>query len=273
MIPKGHRQLVVDAIAECEKKGTYNVHVDPISYDDCYPVDEKYPFIRSPKEKVVDGIAELTKIKPFILFDTVHNQHLKVYGRKNLKGIKSAVITCNHVYMFDCLACIRALRGHKAYVTAADFNNLKGELGDMMRKGGMLPISMKNLKALRKFEEAVDYYLQHKKYVVFFPEQAMWRYYKKPRPFKNGAFHFASKNNVPVIPIYICFRDSGQKDEEGFPIMYSSLYIMKPIYPKKDLDEKANIDYLRKTDFQMCVDKYESFYKEKYKLDNYNGEF
>ena len=100
-------------------------------------------------------------------------------------------------------------------------------------------------------------------YVLFFPETAEWWMYEKPRPFAKGAFHYATKNNVPVIPMFICFKNTGKKDKEGFDIKQFNIYILKPIYPKEELNSKENTEYLMNEAYKECVEQYEKFYDKK----------
>jgi 1-acyl-sn-glycerol-3-phosphate acyltransferase len=272
-MPSAPRRVVLENIKKAEAEGRYNDHVDPFDPNDAYPVTEDYPYIKTKlSDKLVTWFRDNFEVKPYTKKDSEKYKKVRIFGRENLVGIDSAIVTSNHVYMFDCLTNKYALKGHYTYITAAYFNNLKGKLGDLMRAGGMLPIKM-DLNIYRKFDEAVGYYLKKGNYVLFYPEEGMWWYYKKPRPFKNGAFHFAVKYNVPVIPVFFTFRDSGLLDEEGLPILYTDVHILKPVYPKKDVSEKENVDYLRKADFDQCVETYEDVYKVPYKLDNYKGEF
>jgi len=266
------KREVLHNIEECEKKGTYNEHVDPF-HPDSYPVTVDFPYVVTTKRlKLKYALTNLFMGWPLVISDCKFNQHLKIYGKENIKKCKSAILTCNHVYMFDSLAVHYAFRGHKTYEIGAEFNNLKGKLGNIMRAGGMLPISM-NLKVLRKFDKAVTYHMKHNSFMLFFPEQGMWYNYEKPRPFKNGAFHYAAKNNVPILPLYITFRDSGKFDKEGLPIKYSNLNILEPIYPKSNLSVAENTEYLRKANFELVKKFYESYYHKKYDLKNYTGEF
>lgn len=267
------RKDVLANIAEAEKKGEYNSHVEPFDVNDSYPVTKDYPYIKHGWTKIKNDLINQFIVKPFTKKECEKTQHIRVFGRENIKGIDAAIVTCNHVYMFDCLSVKYALKGKDVKISAAYFNNLKGSLGDLMRAGGMLPINMTDLKALRKFEEAVDYYLKRKKYILFYPEQGMWWNYKKPRSLKNGAYHYAIKHNVPLIPLFITFRDSSLFDSEGLKIEYTDIHILNPIYLKPELSEKENIEYMRKLNHSMVVDLYEKTYHEKYKLDNYTGEF
>ena len=258
------RRDVLNRIEECEKNGEFDKHVDPINYDDCLPVTESFPYV--PK-----NILYKTKIffehnfivKPFMKRANRDMLHTSFYGLENLDGIDSAVVICNHVDKFECMAVKQALnsKGHKLKIVGAEFNNQKHFLGEMMRAGGMLPLSS-NHKVMRRFNEAIDYYLSHKTSILFYPEQAMWWHYEKPRPFKNGAFHYAVKHNVPIVPIFITFTLNGTKDEEGIDNKDFHLHVMKPIYPQKELTNRENVEYLKNTSYEMCKKKYEKFYKK-----------
>lgn len=263
----GNRKMVVDKMIELEKQGIFDVHIDPINYDICIPVTEKYPYIKKTlKLKIKYWWLEHFVVRPYSWYQNTKIMKTKVYGRGNLKGIKSAIITCNHVYMFDCLCVKHALKGHKLFITAGWFNNMNSKLGEYMRADGMMPIP-DDFNVMRQFNEAVKYHMDHKHYVLFYPEQAEWWMYEKPRPYKNGAFHYASKFSVPIIPLMICFKDTGKKDEDGFPVKQFNLYILKPIYPKDGLNPKENMEYMRDFAYQESVEQYEKFYNKKLKYD------
>ena len=89
----------------------------------------------------------------------------------------------------------------------------------------------------------------------------MWWNYRKPKPLKNGAFHFAARSNVPVIPIFITMEDSEIIGEDGFPIQEYTVNIAKPIYPDEELNERANTEIMRDKNFDVWKCIYEDFYK------------
>ena len=93
--------------------------------------------------------------------------------------------------------------------------------------------------------------------------------YDKPRPLKNGAFHYATKFDVPIIPAFITYRNSGKFDKEGLEIKYFTLHILEPIYPKKTLTKTQNIEYLKNKNFELWKQVYEQTYEKKLK---YTGE-
>jgi len=272
-INMNNRKAVVEKMKELEAKGIFDEHVDPVNYDICIPVTEKFPYLKKTlKLRIKYWWLEHFIVRPFAFQQNHKVMKTKVYGRENLKGIKTAICTCNHVYMFDCLCVKHALKGHKLLITAAWFNNMNSKLGEYMRADGMMPIP-DDFNVLRKFNEAMSYHMHHNHYVLFYPEQAEWWMYEKPRPYKNGAFHYAAQHNVPVIPMQICFKDTGKKDDEGFPIKQFNIYILKPVFPNEKFSTKENMEYMRDEAHKEAVEQYEKFYGKKleFAIDNKNS--
>ena len=52
--------------------------------------------------------------------------------------------------------------------------------------------------------------------MLVYPEQSMWWNYRKPKPLKKGAYTFAAKNHVPVLPCFITMEDSDILGDDGF---------------------------------------------------------
>ena len=264
MMDADSRAQVLADIEKYELSGEFDRHVDPVDYSIVEPVTKDFPYIRKGFDKIVTAFRYQFVVKPFrrkVLRDMIKPE---VYGIENAKGIKSAVITCNHVNKFDCLALQHAFGKLKSkiYTVAAPFNNMKGAFGEGMRAGGMLPLS-DDPAAMRSFVSAVDWYLQHENFVVIYPEQAMWWNYKKPRVYKDGAYTFAVKNNVPIIPAFITYRPSGKVSEQGIEEMYLTVHIMEPIYPDPNLRRHDNVAQMKKKNFALCKAKYEEVYGEK----------
>lgn len=251
----------IEAYKKREQEGNFNVDINPVNWDECYPVTSKFKYIKTRLiNKISDWFKQVFIIAPFTR-KLVRDHKIQVIGKENLKGIKSAIVTSNHFFMFDCLAIRHAIK-HKHKYVVAEFNNRKGKLGDYMRADGIMPLSP-NFSVQKAFNEAISYHLKHNNYIVFYPEQAMWYMYEKPRPFKVGAFHYAVKNDVPIIPIFITLTNSGRYDEEGLPIKNFIVNIMKPIYANPTLSQQENIKMMMDTNYKLCVSKYEEFYDKK----------
>ena len=124
---------------------------------------------------------------------------------------------------------------------------------------------------MKKFLKATNYLLQKGNFVLVYPEESMWWNYRKPRPLQNGAFRFAVKNHIPVIPVFVTMQDSGQIGEDGFPIQLHTVHIKEPIYPDEKLDDKQNIEKMKEENFNIWKNIYESVYGValKYETENF----
>ena len=112
-----------------------------------------------------------------------------------------------------------------------------------------------------EFVKAVDTILQRGDYILIYPEQSLWWNYKKPKPLKNGAFKLASRNNVPVLPIFITMEDSDFLGEDGFPVQEYIINIKPPIYPDENLSQKENVEIMKDKNFEIWKKVYEEFYE------------
>lgn len=85
---------------------------------------------------------------------------------------------------------------------------------------------------------SIDSLLNNGKTVHFYPEGSLWPYYDKIRHFKNGAFDFAVRNNVPIIPMVFKFDKQKKISNLIKPKTIITLEILKPVYPNKLLGKK-----------------------------------
>ena len=89
----------------------------------------------------------------------------------------------------------------------------------------------------------------------------MWWNYRKPKPLKPGAFKIASRNNVPIVPVFITMNDSDMIGKDGFPIQEYTVNIGEPIYPDENLTERENTNNMLKENSRIWKKVYEDFYK------------
>ena len=71
----------------------------------------------------------------------------------------------------------------------------------------------------------------------------------------------ASRNNVPIIPIFITMEDTDIIGEDGFPVQQYIINIEEPIYPDNKLSVKENTEIMKKKNFEVWKNVYEDFYK------------
>ena len=136
----------------------------------------------------------------------------------------------------------------------------KGLYGYFFRHCNTLPLSS-NYNTMKNFNHAIDTILKRGDIVLIYPEQAMWWNYRKPRPLKAGAFRYASKTNVHIVPCFITMSDSTNYDKDGFKIQEYTVNFLKPIFPDTSLNLKDSSEKLSIQNYQMWKEVYEETYK------------
>lgn len=250
------KEHLFQKIIECEKRGDFHLNVDEINMDGYNPVDESYHYLSRNLFEKVFFVCFRFIVMIAAFFINIFKFSLKIDGRKNLKGIKNAVIISNHVHYLDSMIIRQAVFGHRLYIVVGEFNNRKGLLGKLLRVSGTLPLSSSK-RAMINFTKTTKLLLKNGNYLLMYPEEAEWHFYEKPRPFKDGAFHLAVKNHVPIIPVFITFKNKKRSKNKK-----AIVHILKPINFDNQLSEKDNIRILREKSFQSFQQKYEEFYKK-----------
>lgn len=254
---------------ELEKNGKFHTDenaVDPDSYD---PITEDFPFIRKGFAWWLKGLFYNGALNSYAKKINKNLTNLQIVGKENLKGVKGAIITCNHISKADSFAVREAVAENIMFV-ASEYNNWKGPMGVIARNTGYIPLNLTpSLKLMRKFNESIHYYLGKKKKILIYPEQAMWREYKKPRPLQNGAFHYAALNNVPILPLFITITPKESPvDEQGRANFGNyTIHILPPIYPEPTRSVKENEHFLKMENYCLWKDCYETTYGKPLKYD------
>ena len=178
-----------------------------------------------------------------IVFPVMHLTHgLRIYGRKNLKRHKKAlkggaITVSNHVFMWDYLCVLKAIRPHISYFPAWKPNFENGFQPFIRILGGM-PIPEGNIHAMMAFKRDMDEVVKSGKWLHVFPEGSLWYFYPDIRPLKPAAFLYAAKYNKPIIPISMSFRP-----RRGFRKLFGKgpfvdLHIAEPIFKNPELPER-----------------------------------
>lgn len=190
-----------------------------------------------------------------------------VYGEEHLSVLKDgAMITCNHFSPFDnyiVFHCIRKYLPHKylyKVIREGNYTNFPGLYGYLFRHCNTLPLSS-NRRTMINFMTAVQTLLKRGESILIYPEQGMWWNYKKPRPFKSGAFKMAVRAGVPVLPTFITMQDDETRlDGNGYPVQRHTLHILPPVYPDTSLSEKEAAEKMKNEAYALCKAKYEEVY-------------
>lgn len=200
-----------------------------------------FPYRKKGVHKAIENVerALMQLIAPAVL---KIKYGIKIVGRENLKELKNtgAIAVCNHCYFLDVLFTRQALGYFRTYTTIAPFNNTNGLSGALLRHGGVLPFSA-NLKAMKNMNAEAERLINKGKFICFYPEQALWDGYQKPRPMKAGAFFYAAKFGAPVVPVFCTFKRT-----KRCGIRQVRVHILKPIYPDGSLSKKAQVADMQK---------------------------
>ena len=263
------RQHVLDKIKEYERDGKFDIDVE----------DDPETIVLMPDK--VDYLAE--KFSTRLFTKIANNRAVKFYESEIKKGnmvIKAvngienfsavnggAMITCNHFSVYDNYTVWRAIRDYmpnkkaRLYkvIREGNYTNFKGLYGFFFRHCNTLPLSS-NTDTMKKFLHAVKTLLNRGEKILIYPEQAMWWNYRKPRPFKSGAFKFAALTGKPVIPMFITMEDTDRLDASGYAIQAYTLWILPAIYPKEELSVKQNAEYMKEENFKAWKEVYEREY-------------
>ena len=201
----------------------------------------------------------------------------EIIGTENLPDKKQgAIVTCNHFNPLDNFVVLKGLmpslkkgRFWKV-IREGNYTNPPKGFEMFMKYGDTLPIS-RNRKTMHNLMQAIDTLLKRGDKVLVYPEKAMWWNYRKPRPFKIGAFKFAVSAGVPVIPMFITMEDTDKIGGDGFPIQAYTVHIGKCLKTDENLTPKENINMLMEKNYQFCVETYEKFYNTKLKFNVKEG--
>ena len=257
------RQEILNKIGEKERAGLFN---DPVENDpeapELLPEQVDYlckKFSSKVKRRIANFLGDhyfLNLIKKDIMvIDGVE-------GEENLSALKEgAVVTCNHFSPFDnyiIFHCIRKYLPRKylyKVIREGNYTNFPGLYGFLFRHCNTLPLS-RNRRTMINFMTAINTLLKRGETVLIYPEQEMWWNYKKPRPYKVGAFKIAHRAGVPVVPTFITMQDDPERvDADGYPVQRHTVHIMPAIYP-----EGLTAEEMMQKTYEACKAKYEEVY-------------
>ena len=183
----------------------------------------------------------------------------RVNGRKKLKKIGACITTSNHVGYLDAVLTLRATGMQNRYIVAAPHNCKSTLGGKILCSAGELPLPI-SYKGMRPFTEMLEYVSERKKAKIhFYAEKSMWIDYRKPRPHKDGAYFYADKLDIPVVPMLYCFKEP-RGLRKLFHLKKAVIKIGDPIYVNKDLPPRERKADLAQRTYAATAELYEQFY-------------
>ena len=191
----------------------------------------------------------------------------EVRGYENYLAVadRGVIITANHFNPNDNYAVFKVIQkqlGHRRLykiIREGNYTSFGGIYGFFFRHCNTLPLAS-DRHAFREFRAALPVLLGRGEKILIYPEQGMWWNYRKPRPLKPGAFHFAAEANVPVLPFFLTMEDTDRMDEGGFPIQAYTVHILPAIEPDPALSTRENAARMCEYNYDVWKKTYEEFY-------------
>ena len=273
------RILVIENIKNCIKENRFNSKVEfgdhVVTEEERQNVVMQFDTLRENSLNVPKRAAARKIANKFTKF---FNKNTEIIGIENVENIETgAIITANHFHPTDSTV-IRHLtnkldRTSKLDIVIEEENLFLKEFSVLMNYCNTIPLSKSDTYMKEKFFPAIKKFLDKKHWILVFPEEEMWFNYKKPRPFKIGAYHLAVKYNVPIIPTFIAMYERQEEyDDDGFNKVDFKLYVMDALYPDMSLPLKERKQDLMKKDYDLKVKAYEKAYGKKldYTFENWD---
>ena len=268
------RLAVIENIKRAVSNETFNVKVEN---DDPVVTDEQredivlnYDIFYHSLSKKIKRILARRIVNNYTKF---FNGDTEIFGIDKLKDIKGgAIITCNHFNVMDS-TIIRKLmmdlkREKKLSIVIEESNIfLPGKFNLLTNNCNTIPLSSSRLYMKNKFYPAMKKRLNDGDWILIYPEEEMWFNYKKPRPLKPGAYHFAIKYNVPIISCFIEMREKDEYDDNGFRKIKFILHIMGVISPEENSSNQGLKEKLMNEDYNLKVKAFEEAYGKKLNYD------
>lgn len=263
--PAADRLAVIEKIKEYDRLGGEYFFRDvepdppavPLRPDDVDYLRRKFSSkFKTAIALLIEHIAKLAIRRKF---------KISVVGKENLDLVSGgAIITSNHFAVNESVAVKTALdsakRRRKFFKVIREGNfAIPGFFGFLLKNCRTLPLSS-DIHTMKLFDEAVSQILENGDAILVYPEQAMWWKYPKPRDYKIGAFHYAAKNNAPIVPCFVTMKKLPTVGKNGFHDTSYTVHVMKPYYPDPDKSTRENARDMLEYNKRVCREKYEEVY-------------
>ena len=180
---------------------------------------------------------------------------------------KGVIITSNHFSPLENTVIRHFVRknGQKRLNIVSQVTNfaMGGVVGFLMNYADTIPLSPDMRYFTRELTAIIAEKLNNKETILIYPEQEMWFNYRKPRPHKEGAYHFASKLDCPIVSCFVEIIDKDKLDTPDFYKTKYRLHILGVLYPDENKTDKENRKEMCKRDYEMRASAYERIYGKK----------
>ena len=269
---RNERLTVIKNIEAAIESGDFNREVEQIFHNVTEKERKRVIISFDNKRRSIPArIKKFTARRLAEKFTRKVNRYTSIVGIENALSVRGgAIITANHYAPTDStpvrmLACACNKR-KKLHIIIQEKNVfMTGAFGFLMKNCNTHPVSSSAEYMIKNLEPEIASLTKGENYILIYPEENMWRGYKAPRPTRDGAYHYAAKYGVPIIPTFTEMRTvEGERDAEGFLPIIHTLHVLPPIYPDKNLSVRENRKIMQERDFNEKKKLYEELYGIKY---------
>lgn len=266
MIIGKNREAVIENIKAAAESGDFYKKVeidDPVlSKKESREITDKYLTARK---------TFAFKFKTFFarlianIGSNIINKNTEIIGEIDASVLRDgAIITSNHFSPLENTVIRYFVRKHgkRRLNIVSQVTNfaMQGFIGFLMNYADTIPLSPDMRYLNRDFIDVLAELMAKKEAVLIYPEQEMWFNYRKPRPLKRGAYHFAAKLNRPIVSCFVEMVDRKQMENDKFHKVQYRLHILGVIYPDNNKAVKENSEKMCETDYALKKAAYEKAY-------------
>ena len=198
-----------------------------------FDIDENYDYVPTNIVfRLMSDILYYLIAYPILKVITKIVYDLKIEGKENVRYLEEGAVTvANHFLILDCAMVALACGDRKEHFTALADSFKIPFVRKLIKLLKAIPIP-KDINNKKNFLKAIDNLLKEGELVHFYPEASLIPYCNKLRNFKNGAFDFSIRNNVPIVPMVFTFREPKGMRKLFKKKQDVTLKVLKPIYPE-----------------------------------------
>ncbi len=197
-----------------------------------FNIDEDYEYVpENISFRIASDILYYLIAFPILKILTKIIYDLKIEGKENVRKLENGAVTLsNHVLILDCAMVGLACGKRKEHFTALSDSFKIPFVRKLIKLLKAIPIPT-DINNKKNFLKAIDNLLKNGELVHFYPEASLVPYCKNLRNFKNGAFYFSMRNNVPIVPMVFSFRKPKGIRKLFKKKLDVTLKVLEPIYP------------------------------------------
>lgn len=192
------------------------------------------------------------------------NRNTEIVGAEMLPDLHGVIVTSNHFGPLEntVIRHLLATHGQRRMSVVSQTTNfaMTGPIGFLMNYADTVPLGEEPRYLARDLVEVLGEKLRGGEAVLIYPEQEMWFNYRKPRPPKPGAYHFAAKLGVPVVSCFVEMVDLEVPDTEEFLQVQYRLHVLGTLYPDPAKSLRENTAALAEADYALKRAAYERIY-------------